>query len=325
MPNQLTRARRRSQSLAEPPSSPFSIKREHRGGHSRDPDAWRTRLCGEFEQYGSCCRGDACTYAHGENELRHRGSELWPLAAPQVSPDSLAWPPPPEEPRTPERTVSPSWEHVPLTHRATSAPMPMPRINSGELCVALERVAHIAVEDNELGALSPLAPAFAPSSASSSPVSPRFASPQHTPERPLRVTPHGTPTGREPPVLSPLQAPADSFDNQRPDGRLGGTVVHLSRRPGAQGWYGFVRPDQPLLRDRGHQRGDLFLHPSDAELGWRPAVGDRVSFLLGVHNGRLKAVKVCKDGSSSDSESEDGSWPAPYADYVNERHRAFSM
>ena len=75
----------------------------------------------------------------------------------------------------------------------------------------------------------------------------------------------------------------------------------------------------------GHQRGDLFLHPSDAELGWRPAVGDRVSFLLGVHNGRLKAVKVCKDGSSSDSESEDGSWPAPYADYVNERHRAFSM
>ena len=227
--------------------------------------------------------------------------------------------------------------------------MPMPRINSGELCVALERVAHIAVEDNELGALSPLAPAFAPSSASSSPVqrrvlsdesrrwrmgfpklhntqvSPRFASPQHTPERPLRVTPHGTPTGREPPVLSPLQAPADSFDNQRPDGRLGGTVVHLSRRPGAQGWYGFVRPDQPLLRDRGHQRGDLFLHPSDAELGWRPAVGDRVSFLLGVHNGRLKAVKVCKDGSSSDSESEDGSWPAPCADYVNERHRAFSM
>ena len=169
MPNQLTRARRRSQSLAEPPTSPF-MKREHRGAQSRDPDAWRTRLCGEFEQYGSCSRGDACTYAHGENELRHRGSELWPMAAPQVSPDSLAWPPPPEQPRTPERTVSPSWEHVPLTHRATSAPMPMPRINSGELCVALERVAHIAVEDNELGALSPLAPAFAPSSASSSPV-----------------------------------------------------------------------------------------------------------------------------------------------------------
>ena len=126
MPNQLTRARRRSQSLAEPPTSPF-MKREHRGAQSRDPDAWRTRLCGEFEQYGNCSRGDACTYAHGENELRHRGSELWPMAAPQVSPDSLAWPPPPEQPRTPERTVSPSWEHVPLTHRATSAPMPMPR------------------------------------------------------------------------------------------------------------------------------------------------------------------------------------------------------
>ena len=73
----------------------------------RDPDAWRTRLCGEFEQYGNCSRGDACTYAHGENELRHRGSELWPMAAPQVSPDSLAWPPPPEQPRTPERTVGP--------------------------------------------------------------------------------------------------------------------------------------------------------------------------------------------------------------------------
>ena len=106
MPNQLTRARRRSQSLAEPPTSPF-MKREHRGAQSRDPDAWRTRLCGEFEQYGNCSRGDACTYAHGENELRHRGSELWPMAAPQVPPDSLAWPPPPEQPRTPERTVSP--------------------------------------------------------------------------------------------------------------------------------------------------------------------------------------------------------------------------
>ena len=88
------------------------MKREHRGAQSRDPDAWRTQLCGEFEQYGNVERGDACTYAHGENELRHRGSELWPMAAPQVSPDSLAWPPPPEQPRTPERTVSPSWEHV---------------------------------------------------------------------------------------------------------------------------------------------------------------------------------------------------------------------
>ena len=57
--------------------------------------------------------------------------------------------------------------------------MPMPRINSGELCVALERVAHIAVEDNELGALSPLAPAFAPSSRSGAN---RIVAPSEPPE-----------------------------------------------------------------------------------------------------------------------------------------------
>ena len=80
-------------------------------------------------------------------------------------------------------------------------------------------------------------------------VSPRFASPQHTPERPLRVTPHGTPTGREPPVLSPLQAPADSFDNQRPDGRL-----RRHRRPlvAAAGRAGLVRlrPAGPAFVER---------------------------------------------------------------------------
>ena len=146
---------------------PFAFEeaheRQHRGTHSADRDAWRTRLCGEFEQLGRCGRGDACTYAHGERELRHRGGGLWP----QVSPDG-GWPAHP--PRTPERTVSPSWEHVPLRHEAVSPSIAMPRINSDELCLALERVAHIAVADDELGALSPLAPSFAPSSASSSPV-----------------------------------------------------------------------------------------------------------------------------------------------------------
>ena len=167
MPNQETRARRRGLSLSEAPGMPFAFEeaheRQHRGTHSADRDAWHTRLCGEFEQLGRCGRGDACTYAHGERELRHRGGGLWP----QVSPDG-GWPAHP--PRTPERTVSPSWEHVPLRHEADSPSIAMPRINSDELCLALERVAHIAVADDELGALSPLAPSFAPSSASSSPV-----------------------------------------------------------------------------------------------------------------------------------------------------------
>ena len=171
------------------------------------------------------------------------------------------------------------------------------------------------------------------------------------PQQVNQVTPAPSPVGpvdHHAPLMPGLSTQAPEFvpgyPQQQvpfdPNARMAGTIVHLSRRLcGAftsrrldgstatyyNGWYGFVRPDQPLLRDRGPHRGDLFLHPSDAELGWRPAVGDRVSFLLGVHNGRLKAVKVCKDGSSSDSESEDGSWPAPYADYVNERHRAFSM
>ena len=46
------------------------MKREHRGAQSRDPDAWRTRLCGEFEQYGNCSRGDACPFAHVAKEKR---------------------------------------------------------------------------------------------------------------------------------------------------------------------------------------------------------------------------------------------------------------
>ena len=179
-------------------------------------------------------------------------------------------------------------------------------------------MAHIVVEDNELGAIA--APAFAPSSASSSPVRSRvrvksrvdgMGFPNSTTRglAALRVAaahagtaprgmPHGTPTGREPPVLSPPKR------RPTPSTTSGRWKVRRHRRPpvaaaGRAGWR-FVRPDQPLLRDRGHQRGDLFLHPSDAELGWRPAVGDRVSFLLGVHNGRPAAYVW--DGSSSDSE-----------------------
>ena len=252
------------------------------------------------------------------------------MAAPQVSPDShWRWPPPPggaEDAGADREPLVPFPEHVPLTHRATpSAPMPMPRIAIEGTCVALERAsgAHIAVEDNELGQVSPLAPAFGRINApwrrarrcrvlrASSPritgglAALRVAAAHASGHAAfLRVTPHGTPTGREPPVLSPLQAPADSFDNQRPDGRLGGTVVQ-TRRPGAQGWYGFVRPDQPLLRDRGHQRGDLFLHPSDAELGWRPAVGDRVRSCWACTTGGRRPSRSARTGPRPTPESED--------------------
>ena len=37
---------------------------------------------------------------------------------------------------------------------------------------------------------------------------------------------------------------------------------------------------------------DLFLHPSDVADGYNPAVGDRVTFRRGTHNGRAKAVEV---------------------------------
>ena len=66
--------------------------------------------------------------------------------------------------------------------------------------------------------------------------------------------------------------------------------------------YGFVRPDEPLLRQQNLCRGDLFLHPSDVAERWQPAVGDRVSFLLGVHNGRLKVVSVERDESDTSSD-----------------------
>lgn len=58
------------------------------------------------------------------------------------------------------------------------------------------------------------------------------------------------------------------------------------------GWYGFVRPDTAMLNDEGICREDLFLHPSDAADDYNPAIGDRVTFLRGVHKGRSKAVDV---------------------------------
>lgn len=93
----------------------------------------------------------------------------------------------------------------------------------------------------------------------------------------------------------------------RSDGRLGGSIVHLSRRLCGSftsrrldgtvatyynGWYGFVRPDTAMLNDEGICREDLFLHPSDAADDYNPAIGDRVTFLRGVHKGRSKAVDV---------------------------------
>ena len=39
---------------------------------------------------------------------------------------------------------------------------------------------------------------------------------------------------------------------------------------------------------------DLFLHPSDVADDYNPAVGDRVTFRRGTHNGRAKAVEVVR-------------------------------
>ena len=100
------------------------------------------------------------------------------------------------------------------------------------------------------------------------------------------------------------QQPQVPFD---PHARMAGTIVHLSRRLcGAftsrrldgstatyyNGWYGFVRPDAATLDAEGICRDDLFLHPSDAADDYNPAVGDRVTFRRGTHNGRAKAVEV---------------------------------
>ena len=293
-------ARRRSQ------AAPAADQPIHEAGAPRRPVAgprrlahaslWRVRAVRELLSAATRARVRA-----GENELRHRGSELWPMAAPQVSPDNLRLAAASEQPRTPERTVSPSWG-TSYDHRATSAPMPMPRISSGELCVALERVAHIAVEDNELRALSPLAPERWPSSTSSSPVQRRVPrvdgawasqTPQHAGLAALRVA---AAPGAGPPVLSPLRRPTD---NHAPDGRLAApsTVVpcrgdgRLGASQGGQAAH--VRPPAP-------DRGPPARRPVPAPVGRGVGVaagGRRPGrfFLLGVHNGRFKAVGVCKD------------------------------
>ena len=86
-----------------------------------------------------------------------------------------------------------------------------------------------------------------------------------------------------------------------------GQIVHLSRKmcgyfthtylDGStetfyNGYFGFVRPDGALVNAEGICFDDLFLHPSDAADDYNPAVGDRVTFRRGTHNGRAKAVEV---------------------------------
>ena len=58
------------------------------------------------------------------------------------------------------------------------------------------------------------------------------------------------------------------------------------------GYFGFVRPDGAIVNIEGICYDDLFLHPSDVADGYNPAVGDRVTFRRGTHNGRAKAVEV---------------------------------
>tara|TARA_B100000459_G_C8447191_1_gene144265 strand:- start:47 stop:370 length:324 start_codon:yes stop_codon:yes gene_type:complete len=58
------------------------------------------------------------------------------------------------------------------------------------------------------------------------------------------------------------------------------------------GYFGFVRPDGATVNAEGICFDDLFLHPSDVADDYNPAVGDRVTFRRGTHNGRAKAVEV---------------------------------
>ena len=53
-----------------------------------------------------------------------------------------------------------------------------------------------------------------------------------------------------------------------------------------------MRPDGAIVNIEGICYDDLFLHPSDVADGYNPAVGDRVTFRQGTHNGRAKAVEV---------------------------------
>ena len=95
---------------------------------------------------------------------------------------------------------------------------------------------------------------------------------------------------------------------------MAGTIVHLSRKmcgyfthtyfDGStetfyNGYFGFVRPDGAIVNIEGICYDDLFLHPSDVADGYNPAVGDRVTFRRGTHNGRAKAVEVQRISATS--------------------------
>ncbi|KAH8068073.1 hypothetical protein JL721_7022 [Aureococcus anophagefferens] len=173
-------------------------------------------------------------------------------------------------------------------------------------CRRRRRVRSITIDEAEL-TLSPHARAFS------------------MPEPAPAVTPDGSPRlagfhRSRPPSPPPFSlAPPAEAARTRGDGRLVGTVVHLSRKlcgtfdtvdedgvavTRFNGWYGFVRPDESTLRDEGFCRGDLFLHPSAT-----------ASFHLGVHDRRLKAADLRpvsddsdEDGSATASRSRRDSW-----------------
>lgn len=52
--------------------------------------AFKTKLCRDFTKRGCCPRGDVCTFAHGEGELRRGDTEL--AEEKDVSDDSAALP-----------------------------------------------------------------------------------------------------------------------------------------------------------------------------------------------------------------------------------------
>ncbi|KAH8064938.1 hypothetical protein JL722_1828 [Aureococcus anophagefferens] len=319
MPNQVTRARRRrldnlsrlETDLAESPGALAALaetlergvpKRSHRGsGSHKKPskDLWRTKLCSAFEATGACPDGAQCTFAHGAAQLRRRSG-----VCARVSDDAAAVGPT-------RWTVHAGEQGGWGAGGAPPSPPALARVDSSDLSTALERVRSITIDEAEL-TLSPHARAFS------------------MPEPAHAVTPDGSPRlagfhRSRPPSPPPFSlAPPAKAPRTRGDGRLVGTVVHLSRKlcgtfdtvdedgvavTRFNGWYGFVRPDESTLRDEGFCRGDLFLHP------YNPQVGDRVSFHLGVHDRRLKAADLRpvsddsdEDGSATASRSRRDSW-----------------
>ena len=282
MPNQVTRARRRrldnlsrlETDLAESPGALAALaetlergvpKRSHRGsGSHKKPskDLWRTKLCSAFEATGACPDGAQCTFAHGAAQLRRRSAGV----CSRVSDDAAAVGPT-------RWTVHAGEQSGWGAGGAPPSPPALARVDSSDLSTALERVRSITIDEAEL-TLSPHARAFS------------------MPEPAPAVTPDGSPRlagfhRSRPPSPPPFSlAPPAKAARTRGDGRLVGTVVHLSRKlcgtfdtvdedgvavTRFNGWYGFVRPDESTLRDEGFCRGDLFLHPSDAPAACAPA------------------------------------------------------